>query len=75
MLISEVDPRADNLLLGAAALAVAAAVKSSPLGLARQKAGAGWGKTAARPDFTVWFWRAGIFRNWIVPITSDALRS
>jgi hypothetical protein len=33
MLISEVDPRADNLLLGAAALAVAAAVKSSPLGL------------------------------------------
>jgi hypothetical protein len=51
MLISEVDPRADNLLLGAAALAVAAAVKSSPLGLARQKTGAGWGKTEARPDF------------------------
>ena len=63
--ISEVDPRADNLLVGATALAVAAAVKSSPLGLARQRTGAGWGKTAARPDFSPWlFWRAGIFRNW-----------
>ena len=75
MLISEVDPRADNLLLGAAALAVA--VKSSPAPRAGPPEDRGGGGKQ-RHDLIFHHGCSGargFFGIGLVPITSDALRS